>query len=397
MKKFLQALFCAGLILGTMSHPVLATENDPASYVGHYSTNQSFAFVNSRYYDGTNYVKVFNWGWAAGQSDQYYVNGDWTDLNHVYTREDYTTGNPTNLVGSDGDVTLSSANAGTYTLVNISNLSPFGPQADNYVFPSTLNNIPTYIEIWKVAPDLTLTSDVQGTIQREQTFTLTLTINNDYNNSEGLPTTNQVSFSVNNAQASSAITQSGNTYTQTFIATTDTSATTIEATAGVTDTATNYKEGYQQLTLDLAAMHSVSYQFVSGTQDKTLPQEVMKLLPESTTAQEGETVTATKPETTKVTVDDGVWTFTGYDANEKVMDTDITFTGTWTFTANPKQATTSKTNNANNNTTQTKNSEGSQTKKTEGTQTGIETHATQWIVTGVLAFGLLLILRKKHA
>lgn len=44
-----------------------------------------------------------------------------------------------------------------------------------------------------------------------------------------------------------------------------------------------------------------------------------------------------------------------------------------------------------------KNSEGSQTKKTEGTQTGIETHATQWIVTGVLAFGLLLILRKKHA
>lgn len=98
-----------------------------------------------------------------------------------------------------------------------------------------------------------------------------------------------------------------------------------------------------------------------------------------------------------MTVDDGVWTFTGYDANEKVMDTDITFTGTWTFTANPKQATTSKTNNANNNTTQTKNSEGSQTKKTEGTQTGIETHATQWIVTGVLAFGLLLILRKKHA
>ena len=155
-----------------------------------------------------------------------------------------------------------------------------------------------------------------------------MTINNDYNNSEGLPTTNQVSFSVNNAQASSAITQSGNTYTQTFIATTDTSATTIEATAGVTDTATNYKEGYQQLTLDLAAMHSVSYQFVSGTQDKTLPQEVMKLLPESTTAQEGETVTATQPETTKVTVDDGVWTFTGYDANEKVMDTDITFTGT---------------------------------------------------------------------
>lgn len=102
-----------------MSHPVLATENDSVSYVGHYSTNQSFAFVNSRYYDGTNYVKVFNWGWAAGQSDQYYVNGDWTDLNHVYTREDYTTGNPTNLVGSDGDGTLSSANAGTYTLVNI--------------------------------------------------------------------------------------------------------------------------------------------------------------------------------------------------------------------------------------------------------------------------------------
>ena len=379
MKKIVQALLSAGLLFSVLPQPVYATEADPASYVGHYSANQSFAFVNSRYYDGTNQVKVFNFGWAANPSSgEYYLNGDWPDMEHVYTREDYhSTTTPTNEIGADGDGQLSSANAGTYTTVNISNFTLYGPDALNYRLPTTLNNVPTYIEIWQVAPELTLTSDVQGTIQRNQSFTLTLTIQNDFNNVSGLPTTDQVSFDVENAEATSAITQTGNTYVQTFKATNDIHAQAIEAKAGVKNNATNYKEGYQQLTLDLAAMHSVSYQFVSGTQDKTLPEEVMKLLPKSTTAQEAETVTATQPETTKVTVDDGVWTFTGYDANEKVMDTDITFTGTWTFTANPKQATTSKTNNANNNTTQTKNSEGSQTKKTEGTQTGIETHATQ--------------------
>ncbi|MDX8416259.1 MAG: hypothetical protein SOS22_03970 [Absicoccus sp.] len=62
MKKIVQALLCAGLFFIFLPQQVYATEADPASYAGHYSTNQSFAFVNSRYYDGTNQVKVFNFG-----------------------------------------------------------------------------------------------------------------------------------------------------------------------------------------------------------------------------------------------------------------------------------------------------------------------------------------------
>ncbi|MDD6459425.1 MAG: SHIRT domain-containing protein [Absicoccus porci] len=393
MKKIVQALLSAGLLFSVLPQPVYATEADPASYVGHYSANQSFAFVNSRYYDGTNQVKVFNFGWAANSSSgEYYLNGDWPDMEHVYTREDYhSTTTPTNEIGADGDGQLSSANAGTYTTVNISNFTLYGPDALNYRLPTTLNNVPTYIEIWQVAPELTLTSDVQGTIQRNQSFTLTLTIQNDFNNVSGLPTTDQVSFDVENAEATSAITQTGNTYVQTFKATNDIHAQAIEAKAGVKNNATNYKESYQTLSLALPAIHSISYQFVSGTQGKDLPDSITKLLPQTTTAQEGQTVTPTQPETNQVKESDGVWTFAGYDANQKSVDADITFIGAWTFTANAPTHT-------NKNQPSNTNAKPKPVQKNKGTQTGITTHSTQWmrLFGGSLVVCLLMVVLRKR-
>ena len=311
-------------------------------------------------------------------------------MEHVYTREDYhSTTTPTNEVGADGDGQLASANAGTYTTINISNFTLYGPDAKNYRLPTTFNHVPTYVEIWQVAPELTLTSDVQGTIQRGQSFTLTLTIQNDFNNVSGLPTTNQVSFDVENAEAISTITQTDNTYVQTFKATHDTNVQTIKAKAGVKNNATNYKEGYQTLNLTLPAIHSISYQFVSGTQGKDLPDSITKLLPQTTTAQEGQTVSPTQPTANQVNVSDGIWTFAGYDVNQKALDTDITFTGTWAFTAN---AQTNKKQSSNT------NSKPKPAQKNKGIQTGITTHTTLWtrLFSGSLVICILLIALRKR-
>ena len=83
--------------------------------------------------------------------------------------------------------------------------------------------------------------------------------------------------------------------------------------------------------------YGVTYQFVSGTDGKVLPDSGMPTPPsDNSTYLIGITV-GNKGTTTyeSVSVDDGTWTFTGWDANEKVMvEGGITFTGTWTFELN---------------------------------------------------------------
>lgn len=85
--------------------------------------------------------------------------------------------------------------------------------------------------------------------------------------------------------------------------------------------------------------YGVTYEFVSGTDGKVLPDSGMPALPSDNSKYLiGITVT-NKGDTTydAVSADDGTWTFTGWDANEKVMREDgITFTGTWTFTETKK-------------------------------------------------------------
>ena len=63
-----------GLIVPVSS--VSAEEGKADSYWGNIPENKTFAFVDSRYYDGTDYVKVFNVGFYMGTSGQYYTNGD---------------------------------------------------------------------------------------------------------------------------------------------------------------------------------------------------------------------------------------------------------------------------------------------------------------------------------
>ena len=83
--------------------------------------------------------------------------------------------------------------------------------------------------------------------------------------------------------------------------------------------------------------YGVTYEFVSGTDGKVLPGSDMPALPSDNSEYLIGITVINKGESTyeAVSVDDGTWTFTGWDANEKVMSKDgITFTGYWTFTPN---------------------------------------------------------------
>ena len=85
------------------------------------------------------------------------------------------------------------------------------------------------------------------------------------------------------------------------------------------------------------AKYKVTYEFTSTDASTALPAEVLALLP--TDADEyvnGDTVNAKQPAQTEVTVANGKWTFNGYAANSQTVNgSDVKFSGTWTFTANP--------------------------------------------------------------
>ena len=267
------------------------SEGKPDAYWGHIPENETFAFVDSRYYDGTDYVKVFNVGFYMGNSGQYYTNGDWTDLTTVYRREDYykteefknfsdngevgdpkPEGYPTNDVGGDAEGTLPSYNAGVYTTLSWTGFEMFGRSwCRNYGIDSVISvpRVTTYVEIWRVEPNLSLAMD-KATVERGDEFTATLSITNHFNNYDGLPTAEQVVFSADNAElVSDTVAKTDNSYTATFRATEDLSVNEIKITAGVDDTATNYKPATTTTTLPLPTVtYTVTY--TDGVEDETV-------------------------------------------------------------------------------------------------------------------------------
>ena len=89
--------------------------------------------------------------------------------------------------------------------------------------------------------------------------------------------------------------------------------------------------------------HHVSYTFESETAGVDLPEFIQKKAPkDGSTYFNGTRVFAEEPTTTTYTddVNDGTWTFDGYDAKSKIVKkADLTFTGKWAFKANKYQAT----------------------------------------------------------
>ena len=93
----------------------------------------------------------------------------------------------------------------------------------------------------------------------------------------------------------------------------------------------------------VANKYQATYSFASATADKALPAAIAALTPsDSATYENGNSVSAQQPSQTTYTdtVNDGTWTFKGYDAvNAVVNKADVKFVGKWTFEANKYQAT----------------------------------------------------------
>ena len=92
-----------------------------------------------------------------------------------------------------------------------------------------------------------------------------------------------------------------------------------------------------------ANKYQSTYRFESATADKALPAAIAALTPsDSATYVNGNTVSAQQPSQTTYadTVNDGTWTFKGYDAASAVVNkANVGFVGKWSFEANKYQAT----------------------------------------------------------
>ena len=80
--------------------------------------------------------------------------------------------------------------------------------------------------------------------------------------------------------------------------------------------------------------HTVTYEFVSGTKGKSLPNGVLNKLPESTKCVDGDTVTA--PKTFRAFhMEEGTWRFYGWkNASQTNLGNDLTFVGEWRWHRN---------------------------------------------------------------
>ena len=91
-----------------------------------------------------------------------------------------------------------------------------------------------------------------------------------------------------------------------------------------------------------ANKYQATYHFESATSGKALPAEITALIPsDSATYVNGDSVSAKQPAQTTYTdtVNDGTWTFKGYDAASAVVNkADVEFVGKWEFKANPTNA-----------------------------------------------------------
>lgn len=83
--------------------------------------------------------------------------------------------------------------------------------------------------------------------------------------------------------------------------------------------------------------YKVNYQFISGTANKDLPQEILDITPAGLDDQiSGSKQISVTPSFTTFETDEGTWNFVSWDADEKIIESaDLNFTGTWVFTPKP--------------------------------------------------------------
>jgi putative uncharacterized protein (fragment) len=159
----------------------------------------------------------------------------------------------------------------------------------------------------------------------------------------------------------------------------------------------------------VANSRTPKYEFVSGTEGKTLPATIVALTPEDTTeyvyhnrhnyATTDKVVAKTPSQTTYYDSENkGTWTFTGYDYSEMLLNNwdkngwDLKFVGTWTFKADEEETTTTSEE-----TTSVTTETQSEAKKPELPNTGAtDAQSTGTILVGASLIGLgMYVLRRK--
>jgi putative uncharacterized protein (fragment) len=167
----------------------------------------------------------------------------------------------------------------------------------------------------------------------------------------------------------------------------------------------------------VANSRTPKYEFVSGTEGKTLPATIVALTPEDTTeyvyhnrhnyATTDKVVAKTPSQTTYYDSENkGTWTFTGYDYSEMLLNNwdkngwDLKFVGTWTFKADEEETTTTSEETTSVTTetqSEAKPSEAPEAKKPELPNTGAtDAQSTGTILVGASLIGLgMYVLRRK--
>ena len=159
-----------------------------------------------------------------------------------------------------------------------------------------------------------------------------------------------------------------------------------------TDKDGNTVHSYKKKSPIIENHYKVTYKFESTTPGKSLPKEVLDLIPANQDAVEkGTKVSPTKPSKLEVKVKDGTWIFEGFDKESATIgDGDVSFLGKWKFVPNTKYVPNTKSGQSASN--------GSQIKQASKTnvKTGIADSTNLVLVLMGSAFALYKNRKNKH-
>lgn len=129
----------------------------------------------------------------------------------------------------DGIATVASPNTGTYSTCDWTNLQFGGADQDWYDMSGAVNVVGAYADITISKTYANASIIMPDEITESKEFQLEFTINNTFNNLEGLPTAEQISFSSDDATVLS-VTKKDNVYTAIMMAQKDIDADEITVT-----------------------------------------------------------------------------------------------------------------------------------------------------------------------
>ena len=175
-------------------------------------------------------------------------------------------------VSADGEGFLSSPNAGTYTTIDGTHFILKRKDKDWY----TVNYDQVFLNLTLKTPVTISKAEPQFQIQTVQSvycgdeFAVTATLVNDFHYEEGIPTAQEISIQVSNAEQKpgTSVTRANNQYSAVFVATKDTSQKNMTVSVNVLDTAVNYAPLSVPCQLEIPLRSFASYAEVDAAIEK---------------------------------------------------------------------------------------------------------------------------------